>query len=200
MLAIVLHLHRGTPYIYQGEELGMTNAGFTSFDQFRDIETLNFVAIERELGVISDQQLLTWLAQSSRDNARTPMQWDATSNAGFTTGNPWIDVNPNHEFINAAAETADPDSVFHMYRRLIALRHENPVVREGEFRLVLEDHPHVYAFTRTLGDERLLVLGNFSGDEQLAAVGPEWAGSELVLEHQPEVDRAAPREPRGARG
>ena len=181
MLAIVLHLHRGTPYIYQGEELGMTNAGFTSFDQFRDIETLNFVAIERELGVISDQQLLTWLAQSSRDNARTPMQWDATSNAGFTTGNPWIDVNPNHEFINAAAETADPDSVFHMYRRLIALRHENPVVREGEFRLVLEDHPHVYAFTRTLGDERLLVLGNFSGDEQLAAVGPEWAGSELVL-------------------
>lgn len=181
MLAIILHLHRGTPFVYQGEELGMTNARFTSFEQYRDIETLNFVAFERRRGVLSDEQLLAWLANSSRDNARTPMQWDASPNAGFTTARPWIEVNPNHEHVNAEAEMADPDSVFHTYRRLISLRHEDPVVQQGEFQPLLEDHPHVYAFTRTMGAEQLLVLGNFSGDEQFAAVGPDWVGSQLVL-------------------
>ncbi len=181
MLAIVLHLHRGTPYIYQGEELGLTNAGFTSFEQYRDIETLSFVASERERGVGSDEQLLARLGQSSRDNARTPMQWDASHEAGFTSGEPWIDVNPNHEYINAAAAMADPESVFHMYRRLVALRHDDPVVQVGEFQPLLEDHPHIYAFTRTLGEEQLLVLGNFSGEEHTAQVGSDWEGSEPVL-------------------
>ena len=101
-----------------------------------------------------------------RDNARTPMQWDSGPNAGFTTGTPWIEVNENFRIINAAAERADPDSVFHHYRRLIALRHEDPVVALGDFTMLLPDHEHVYAFTRSLGDVTLTVLGNFSGSVQ----------------------------------
>lgn len=191
MLAIVLHLHRGTPFIYQGEELGMTNAGFTAFDEYRDIETLNFVGFERRRGVVSDERLLAWLAQSSRDNARTPMQWDASPQAGFTTGEAWIGVNSNHGHINAAAEMSDPGSVFHTYRRLIALRHEDPVVQDGEFQPLLEDHPHVYAFTRTLAEEELLVLGNFSGDDHFVSVGSKWGGSALILGNYPTPSSAS---------
>ncbi|SFF83601.1 oligo-1,6-glucosidase [Actinopolymorpha cephalotaxi] len=185
MLAIVLHLHRGTPYVYQGEELGMTNAYFTSLDEYRDIESLRFAASERQRGQLNDEELLSWLAAGSRDNARTPMQWDATPQAGFTTGQPWIDVNPHHDTINAAAEVADPDSVFHLYRRLIALRHEDPVVQRGDFHLLLPDDPHIYAFTRTWGDEQLLVLGNFSGTEQTVPVGPDWDQAALVIGNYP---------------
>ncbi len=179
MLAIVLHLHRGTPYIYQGEELGMTNAHFTSLEEYRDIESLRWADAERDR--LSEEQLLGCLAAGSRDNARTPVQWDDTAQAGFTTGRPWIAVNPNHDTINAAAERADPDSVFHLYRRLVALRHEDPVVQRGDFHLLLPDDPHVYAFTRTLGDEQLLVLGSFSSDPQVAEVGPGWSDASLVI-------------------
>lgn len=185
MLAIVLHLHRGTPYVYQGDELGVTNAGFTSLDQYRDIECINWAAAERERGHLTEQQILAGLAEGSRDNARTPMQWTDGPQAGFTTGEPWIEVNPNHAEINAAAATADPESLFHAYRRLIALRHEDPVVRQGDFDLLLPEDPHVYAFTRTLGSEQLLVLGNFSGDDQVAEVDPEWSGAELVIGNYP---------------
>ncbi|QCB94218.1 glycoside hydrolase family 13 protein [Cellulomonas shaoxiangyii] len=174
MLATVLHLHRGTPYVYQGEELGMTNAHFTSFDRYRDIEALRYVEHARALGRTSDDQLLAGLAAMSRDNARTPVQWDATRHAGFTTGEPWIAVNPNHRTVNAEAERADPSSVFHHHRRLIALRHAEPVVALGDFRMLLPDHPHVYAFTRTLDDVQLLVLGSFSGEEQTVEVPAGW--------------------------
>lgn len=190
MLATVLHLHRGTPYVYQGEELGMTNAGFTSFDDYRDIESLRHVADARAAGHSTDEDLLAGLAAMGRDNARTPMQWDSSPHAGFTTGTPWLPVNPNHTQINAAQQRADETSVFHHYRRLVALRHDEPVVALGDFTMLLPDHEHVYAFTRTLGDDTLLVLGSFSGDEQRVEVD-DAAGSALVLGNYPDASAPA---------
>ena len=187
MLATILHLHRGTPYVYQGEELGMTNAHFTTLDCYRDIESLRYVAQSRELGHVSDDQILAGLAAASRDNARTPVQWDASPSAGFTTGKPWIAVNPNYRTINAEAERADPASVFHYYRRLIALRHDDPVVQLGDFTMLLPEHPHVYAFTRSLNGTRMLVLGNFSGDDQKVDLAKHLARkTELVIGNYPE--------------
>ena len=181
MLATVLHLHRGTPYVYQGEELGMTNARLTSFDDYRDIESVRWAAEQRALGHVPDERLLAGLAAMSRDNARTPVQWDATAHAGFTTGTPWLAVNPNHVEVNAEAERADPRSVFHHYRRLIALRHDDPVVRLGDFTMLLPDDPHVYAFTRELDGDALLVVGNFTGDERTVELGEGWQDASLVL-------------------
>ena len=178
MLATVLHLHRGTPYVYQGEELGMTNARFDRIDAFRDIESLNHHAEAVARGDAEDT-VLAGLRTMGRDNARTPMQWDAGEHAGFTTGEPWIPVNPNFAEINAEEARADPDSVFHHYRRLIELRHDEPVVAHGDFTMLLPDDERVYAFTRRLGDVELLVLGNFSG-EAVTVDLPE-AGGELVL-------------------
>jgi oligo-1,6-glucosidase len=178
MLATVLHLHRGTPYVYQGEELGMTNAHFTRFDQYRDIESLRHVEQARALGRTSDGELLAGLAAMSRDNARTPVQWDGSPNAGFTTGTPWLPVSANHRSINARAERADPDSVFHHYRRLIGLRHDDPVVAFGDFTMLLPDDEAVYAFTRALDGVMLLVLGNFTGEERPVTFD-DWAPHEL---------------------
>jgi oligo-1,6-glucosidase len=187
MLATVLHLHRGTPYVYQGEELGMTNAHFTSFDSYRDIESLRHVEQERSLGNLSEEQLLRGLEHGSRDNARTPVQWDASPQAGFTTGTPWIEVTPDHVTVNAAAERADPASVFHHYRRLIALRHEEAVVRFGDFALLAEDDPDVYAFTRTLGDDTLVVAGNFRGEVRTVELGVDFDGATLVIGNYPDT-------------
>lgn len=187
MLATVLHLHRGTPYVYQGEELGMTDAHFASFESYRDIESLRFVAQARSVGHWTDDQLLTGLARGSRDNARTPVQWDASPQAGFTTGTPWIDVNPNHRSVNAESERADEASVFHHYRRLIALRHDDPVVRFGDFSLLLPDDPDVYAFTRSLGEDRLVVAGNFRGDARMVDLGVDLRGASLVIGNLPET-------------
>ena len=173
MLGTVLHMHRGTPYVYQGEELGMTNFPFASIGDFRDIESLNHYA---EAGEAS----LDALRAMSRDNARTPMQWDATEHAGFTAGTPWLAVNPNHATVNAEAERADPDSVFHHYRRLIELRHTEPAVAYGSFSMLLEDDERVYAFTRRHEDVELLVLGNFSGDE-VPIDCPEWEDAEVLV-------------------
>jgi oligo-1,6-glucosidase len=164
MLAAVLHLHRGTPYVYQGDEIGMTNAGFTSIDQYRDIESLNWHEEALAAGA-SEADVLEALRFRSRDNARTPVQWSAGASAGFTTGTPWIGVNPNSAELNVEADRASGDrSVFEFYRRLIALRHELPVVQLGDFAMLAPDDERLYAFTRTLGDERLLVLANWSGE------------------------------------
>ena len=187
MLATVLHLHRGTPYVYQGEELGMTNAHFTSLGSYRDIESLRYVALSRELGHADDAQILAALAADSRDNAHTPVQWDASPNAGFSTAKPWIAVNQNFAAINAAAERADPRSVFHYYRRLIALRHDDAVVQLGDFTMLLPEHEHVYAFTRALNGTRMLVLGNFSGDHQQADLAGDLGnGGTVVMGNYPE--------------
>jgi oligo-1,6-glucosidase len=186
-LATVLHLHRGTPYVYQGEELGMTNAGFTEIGQYADLESLNWAREALARGM-AEGEVLHSLAVKSRDNARTPMQWDATEHAGFTTGTPWLPVHANRDVVNAEAEVADPDSVFHHYRQLIALRHTDPVVVDGRFALLLPDHPAAWAFTRTLGDEVLLVLANLSGDPVALSPGdvPDLDGSDVLLPtHEP---------------
>jgi len=171
-LATVLHLMRGTPFVYQGEELGMTNAHLTSVDSYRDIESLRWASEAASQGMGTDA-IVRALALKSRDNARTPMQWDATPNAGFTTGTPWLDVNPNHDVINAEAALADPDSVFHHYRRLITLRHTEQVAVHGDFRLLLPEHEQVFAYVRTLGTTRLLVVANLSGSAVTVDLGAD---------------------------
>ena len=187
MLATILHLHRGTPYVYQGEELGMTNAPFETIADFRDIESLNHYA-EAVAAGSAPEDVLTGLRAMGRDNARTPVQWDTSRHAGFTTGTPWIAVNPNYVEINARAALADPDSVFHHYRRLIALRHSEPAVAHGDFTMLLPDHEQLYAFTRRLGAVELLVLGNFSAGTVIAEVldADGWAEAELLLGNHPE--------------
>jgi oligo-1,6-glucosidase len=161
LLATVLHLQRGTPYVYQGEELGMTNTVFSDLAAFQDIESVNFAAFARSAG-LDEATTLTALRAMSRDNARTPVQWDATENAGFTSGVPWIPVNPNHREINAAEQWKDPGSVLHHYRALIELRHTEPAVVHGDFTMLVPDHPTVFAFTRRLDDVELLVVANFA--------------------------------------
>jgi oligo-1,6-glucosidase len=180
MLGTVLHLHRGTPYVYEGEELGMTNAPFAAIEDFRDIESLNHYKTAIAAGQDPDD-VLAALRTMGRDNARTPMQWDGSPHAGFTTGTPWIAVNPNHTEINVEAARADPDSVLHHYRRLIELRHTEPVVAHGDFEMRMAGDEHVYAFVRRLGDVALFVLGNFSGADAAAREAAEWADAELLL-------------------
>lgn len=152
----------------------MTNAHFTRFDQYRDIESIRHVAQTRALGTATDEELLAGLAAISRDNARTPVQWDGSPHAGFTTGTPWLAVNLNHTEINAAAERADPGSVFHHHRRLIELRHTDPVVALGDFAMLLPEDEQVYAFTRTLDGDALLVVVNVSGTERAVDLGDAW--------------------------
>ena len=180
--ATVLHLLRGTPYVYQGEELGMTNAHYTSPSQYADIESVNWAREALERGVPEDQVVRS-LAVKSRDNARTPMQWDGSQHAGFTTGTPWLPVNPNHAEINAEAAEADPDSVFHHYRRLIDLRHGLPVVVHGDYRLLAPEDEQVFAYLRTSEGERLLVVANLSGSPATLDLGDDAAllDGEVVL-------------------
>ncbi len=182
LLATVLHLHRGTPYVYQGEELGMANAPFADIDDFRDIESLNHYREALAAGA-DPEQVLTALRARSRDNARTPMQWDATQHGGFTTGTPWIAVNPDHRTVNAKAQLGDLDSVFHYYRRLIDLRHTEPALTHGDFRMLLPDDEQIYAFTRhdAANGTELLVIANFSGESAQLTVPDGWAGSKALL-------------------
>lgn len=185
-LATTLHLLKGTPYVYQGQELGMTNAGFTSIEQYNDLESTRFFA-QAVAGGGDPGQLLQAIAFKSRDNSRTPMQWDASANAGFSTGTPWLPVNANHDEVNAAAAEADPGSVFHHYRKLIGLRHDLEVVRQGRFGLLLPDDEKLFCYTRTLGDEVLLVVANWSSEiVPLPACLPSLDGAELLLgTHEP---------------
>jgi oligo-1,6-glucosidase len=185
-LATVLHLHRGTPYVYQGDELGMANAPFTAITDYRDIQTLRYYAEAAERGFPDETgrpALLAAIARMSRDQGRTPVQWDASAGAGFTTGTPWIAINPDHVTVNAAAETGDPGSVFGHYRRLIALRHQDPVVTDGDFELLLPEHPAIWAFLRRTADAELLVAANFSADpaDVDLPLDADWADAPVVL-------------------
>ncbi|GIP40205.1 alpha-glucosidase [Paenibacillus sp. J31TS4] len=164
LLATLLFTLEGTPYLYQGEEIGMTNARFPSIHDYRDIETLNYYE-QAKLQGMSEQQILEAVWRKSRDNARTPMQWDASASAGFTTGVPWIKLHPNHEDINVTQALQDPNSILHYYRALIRLRNENKVLVYGDYKLLLPLDPQLYVYTRTLGEEKVLVLLNFSGHE-----------------------------------
>ncbi|TDX74085.1 oligo-1,6-glucosidase [Rathayibacter sp. PhB151] len=178
--ATLLHLQRGTPYIYQGDEIGMTNVPFAGIEDFRDVESLNYYAEAVEERGEDPEQVLAGLRAQSRDNARTPVQWDGGPQAGFTTGEPWIPVNPNHVEVNVAADRAAERSVFEYYRALIALRHEDETVQLGRFALLEAGHPTLFAFTRT-GASELLVVGNVSGEPLEVALLQEWAGAETVL-------------------
>ncbi len=195
LLATVLHLHRGTPCVYQGEELGMSNVPFEDIGSFRDIELVNhyYAAIEQGLPA---EEVLDALRLGSRDNARSPVQWDTSPHAGFTAGEPWFPVHPNYLEVNAEQALTDPDSVFHHYRRLIELRHTNPVVADGDFTMLLPEDPVVYAFTRSLDQTTLLVVANFSGAEHTVEGLPEaaqWARAELLLgSHAPHSAPPAP--------
>ena len=164
---MLLHMHRGTPYIYEGEELGMTNAHFTELGQYRDLEAINaYRQRVEEARCQSPESMMAALALIGRDNSRTPMQWDASRYAGFTPADaatePWIGVNPNHVEINAAEEFDDPDSVYGFYKKLIAMRHNSATVATGEWNLVAADDEQVYAFTRTSGDDTILVVVNLT--------------------------------------
>ena len=189
-LATVLHLHQGTPYVYQGEELGMANAPFAAIGDFRDIETLNYYAQAAARGDVDLATLLAAMLKMSRDQARTPVQWDASPHAGFTTGTPWIAVNPDYPEVNAAAEVGQPGSVFEHYRRLIELRHTDPVITDGDFELLLPDHPAIWAFLRRGPDTELLVAANFSADVTGAVLSldPDWADAAVVLTNLPDQD------------
>jgi oligo-1,6-glucosidase len=181
-LATVLHLHRGTPYVYQGDELGMANAPLKVITDYRDIEALRFYAGATERGDDLAALLLA-MAKMSRDQARTPVQWDASPGAGFTAGTPWLAVNPDHVTVNAAAQEDDPGSVLAHYRRLIALRHQDPVVTDGDFELLLPDHPAVWAFLRRTPDAELLVAASFSAEPAAITLplGPAWSAAAAVL-------------------
>ena len=161
MLASLLFGLQGTPYIYQGQELGMTNVRYP-LEEYRDIETLGMYRKYKALGW-PEEKILGSIHARSRDNARTPMQWSGAENAGFTTGTPWLKVNPNYQTINADNQLSDPNSVFSYYQRLIRLRKGHPVFREGTFQLVLADHEDIFAYTRTTAAARLLVVCNFRG-------------------------------------
>lgn len=162
MLATMLHGMQGTPYIFQGEELGMTNIRLPIGD-YQDVEIRNFYH-ERMARGDSEASVMNAIWQRGRDNARTPMQWSAQPGAGFTDGTPWLPVNPNYHQINAQAETADPDSVFHCYQKLIRLRKEQPVFAEGDFRLVDPENSRIFAYERNAGPDHMLVVCSFSGE------------------------------------
>lgn len=164
MLATTLHMMQGTPYIYQGEEFGMTNPNFDDINDYRDVESLNAYKILKSQGK-SEQEILEILKQKSRDNGRTPVQWNDRENAGFTTGTPWIPVARNYKEINAEQALKDPDSIFYHYKKLIQLRKEYDIITEGDYRLIAGDHPSVFAYVRTYKDEQLLVINNFYGNE-----------------------------------
>ena len=165
-IATCLHMMQGTPYVYQGEELGMTNTVFNSVDDFRDLESINAYRELVESGLYTDEDMFPKIAHKSRDNARTPMQWDASENAGFTTGTPWIAVNPNYKKINVADQLKREDSVFHYYQKLIRLRKENEIIVYGNYELLLPEDENIFAYIRTLDNQKLLVVCNFSKSEQ----------------------------------
>jgi len=162
MLATALHCLQGTPYVYQGEEIGMTNPGFERIEQYRDVETLNIYRLKREAGEPHDA-VMAAIQQKSRDNSRTPMQWSQQANAGFSTAEPWSGIPENAALINVQAQLHDPDSVLHHYRRLIALRREEQLLLHGEYRLLLPAHPQVWAYLRQGEGECLLVVNNVYG-------------------------------------
>lgn len=187
LLPVCTHLLRGTPYVYQGEELRMTNPDFTSIDQYRDVESLNYYKILQDEGA-TPEEAFRIVRERSRDDSRTPVQWDGDANAGFTSGTPWIGIPANHAFVNAADEMADPDSVWSFYRRIIALRKECPVIQAGDVRFLDAASEKVIAYERTLGDaargpRRLVVACNFGGTDAAALPAGEVEGGSVLIEN-----------------
>ncbi|MGK6314707.1 glycoside hydrolase family 13 protein [Neorhizobium sp. DT-125] len=186
MLATVLHLMKGTPFVYQGEEIGMTNVPFTTIEQYRDIETINMHRLHVEAG-LSPEDFIRGANESARDNARTPMQWSAALHGGFTKGVPWIEVNANYATINAEAAMTDESSIWNHYRKLIAFRKTHPVIVYGLYQSWLDQHPDVFVYTRTLDKDRLVVIANFTPREVPLTVPCELAvsGKCLISNYEP---------------
>ena len=182
---------QGTPYIYQGEELGMTNVPFKDISDFRDLDSINAYHELVGQGVFTEEEMMKYLRYKSRDNARTPFQWDDSENAGFTTGTPWIMVNPNYREINAREQMGRADSVFHYYQKLIRLRKEHEIIVYGNYDLLLPDDKELYVYTRTLGSEKLLVVCNFYGNTRTMELPEGWTPekSELLIGNCGDVSR-----------
>ena len=181
MLATCLHMMQGTPYIYQGEELGMTNYPFQNMKEFRDIESFNAYNEWCKSGHLSHETFWPCLTFKSRDNARTPMQWDTSKHAGFTSATPWIAVNPNYTQINAKAQTADQNSVFHYYKKLITLRKQHPIIVYGSYELLLKESEQIFAYTRTLEQEKLLVVCNFTDTAVSFQIPEEFKNAKCLI-------------------
>ncbi len=188
MLANVIHLMKGTPYIYQGEEIGMTNPHFARIEQYRDVESLNMYTEMREQGM-AEEDVMTILKQKSRDNSRTPVQWNGEKNAGFTSGTPWIETASNFKDINVEKAKQDNDSLFYHYQALIKLRKKEELLREGSYRLLMADHPELFVYLREYKDEAWLVVNNFYGRPVPFIVPEELKGknSSLVLSNEEQV-------------
>ena len=184
LLATMLHGLEGMPYIYQGEELGMTNIHLP-IEAYRDLESLNLYEARKAAGY-PEAEIMASLYARSRDNARTPMQWDASPHGGFTTGTPWLTENPNYREINATAALADPDSIFHYYRRLIALRKTYPVFVHGDFTLLEPDHPSLFVYRRKLARQSLLVICNYGGGETAWSLPAGWDDAQCLISNYPD--------------
>ena len=181
MLATCIHMMQGTPYVYQGEELGMTNCPFNTLDNFRDLESINAFHELTEQGKMTEEDMMAAIGYKGRDNARTPMQWDDSAYAGFSTTNPWIMVNPNYTKINAKDQINREDSVFKYYHKLIKLRHESELIVYGTYDLILDDDKDIYAYIRTLGDEKLIVYCNFSENTREVELPEEFVNKKVLI-------------------
>ena len=181
MLATCLHMMQGTPYVYQGEELGMTNVYFDKLEDYRDIESINFFTELTEAGLMTPEYMMKCLMLRSRDNARTPMQWDDSAQAGFTDGAPWIKVNPNYKEINAAQQLEDPNSIFYYYQKLIRLRKEKDIIVYGGFEPLYRDDEQIFAYIRRQDQEKLLTVCNFSDKNAEMEIPEEFKGAECLI-------------------
>ena len=181
MLATCIHMMQGTPYVYQGEELGMTNCPFNTLDNFRDLESINAFHELTEQGKMTEEDMMAAIGYKGRDNARTPMQWDDSAYAGFSTATPWIMVNPNYTKINARDQINREDSVFKYYQKLIKLRHESELIVYGTYDLILDDDKDIYAYIRTLGDEKLIVYCNFSENTREVELPKEFTNGKVLI-------------------
>ena len=181
MLATCLHMMQGTPYVYQGEELGMTNVYFDKLEDYRDIESINFFTELTESGLMTPEYMMKCLMLRSRDNARTPMQWDDSAQAGFTDGAPWIKVNPNYKEINAAQQLEDPNSIFYYYQKLIRLRKEKDIIVYGGFEPLYRDDEQIFAYIRRQDQEKLLTVCNFSDKNAEMEIPEEFKGAECLI-------------------
>lgn len=187
MLATTIHMMNGTPYIYQGEEFGMTNPKFETIDDYRDVESLNAYQLMKESGK-PDQEIMSILQQKSRDNSRTPMHWSADQQAGFTTGTPWIPLAANYPEINVEAAVADKNSVFYHYQELIALRKKYDIIVQGDYQPLLDNHQHVFAYTRNWNSEKILVVSNFYAEEVTVNFSDEKRKEiEIILSNYPDT-------------
>lgn len=197
MLAILLHGMQGTPYIFEGEELGMTNVRY-NIEDYRDVEIQN-VYKERIAAGYDKEDVMNSIYAKGRDNARTPMQWDDTENAGFTTGTPWIKVNDNYKTINAKSQVDDPDSIFNCYRKLVSFRKEYPVLVDGSFKLLLAEDENIFAYERKNADETLLVVCNFYGNTVKMPLTEETEDMELLISNYKETEDSSVLRPYEAR-